>query len=93
MDFAQRFVVFDTSGKFFTEVDFFAEIDPVFFVEFGHFGEGRFARLLEIIVPNGGNSEIVIIPEFALVACAIRGDGGIFRIDRVSLAIFIEEVR
>ena len=70
----------------------FADVDPVFFVNFGHFGEGGFAEIFEIVAPNGGDGSIIIVPEFAFVAGAIGGDGGVARVDGLGFAIFVEEV-
>lgn len=54
-DFCERSFVFDTFSKFVTEANFFADFDPVRLAEFGHFGEGGFATVFEVIVPDGGN--------------------------------------
>ena len=55
-------------------------------------GEGGLAGILEIVVPDGGDGEVVVVPEFAFILSAIGGDGGIFGVDGVSLAVFVEEV-
>ncbi len=92
MDFGERLVVFDTGSEFFIETNFLAEINPVFLVELGHLREGGFAGLFKVVVPNSGNSEIVIIPEFAFVAGTVRSNGGILGIDGVGFTVFVEEV-
>ena len=55
-------------------------------------GESGFAGSFEIIVPNGGNGEVVILPELTLVSSAVAGEGGVTRTDGVGLTVFVEEV-
>ena len=91
-DFFERSFIFDAFSEAVAEADFFADIDPVGFAEFGHGGEGGFAVVFEVIVPDGGDGEVVVIPEFAFVFGAVGTKGGMTGADGVGFAIFVEEV-
>ena len=70
-----------------------AEFNPIVFVKFRHAGNGGFAEVFEVAIPDGGDNMIIIIPEFALVFGAVGGDGGVARVDGPRFAVFVEEVR
>ena len=67
-------------------------VDPVIFIDAGHFGNGGFAETFKIIVPDSGDGFVVIIPEFAFLFGTVSGDGGIAGVDGVGFAEFVEEI-
>ena len=73
----------NTRSKGVTKANFLADANPVIFAEFSHIGEGGFAGSLEIIIPDGGEGEIVIIPEFTFVFGAIGGESGVTGANRI----------
>ena len=91
-DFVERGLVFDARFEGVTEADFFADFDPVILTELGHFGEGGFAEVFEVIAPDARDGGIVVVPEFAFVSGAVGGDGGVAGMDGVGFAVFVEEV-
>ena len=93
LDFWDGFVALDAASELFAEASFFADIDPVIFAEARHLGSGGFAGAFEVIVPNGGDGEVVEVPEFVFVFGAVGGFGGVARIDGVSFAVFVEKIR
>ena len=92
-DLLERGLIFDTLSKIVAETDLLAHFDPVGLAEFGHLGEGGFAVVFEIIVPDCGDGEVVIIPEFAFVFGAVGAESGVTGANRVGFAVFVEEVR
>ena len=92
MDFVEGVVIFDAGFEAVAKADFFADFDPVIFGEAAHLGEGAFAEVFEVIVPDGGDGKVVVIPELALIFGAVGGDGGVARVDGAGFAEFIEEV-
>ena len=76
-DFVERLIVFNTGDKGVAEADFFTDLNPVIFVETTHFGGGTFAGTLEVIIPDAGNGEVVIIPETVFVFGTVGGNGGV----------------
>lgn len=76
-DFVEGLVVFDTGDKGVAEADFFADFNPVIFVETAHFGDGTFAGTLEVIFPDAGNGEVVVVPETVFVFGAVGSNGGV----------------
>ena len=93
LDFVERVLILDTVVKLFAEADLMTDFDPVILAEAVHLREGGFAEVFEEIVPDAGDSEIVIIPEFTLRFGAISGDGRVAGVDRIGFAKFVEEVR
>ena len=92
-DFIERVLIFDAAIKFFAEADLMTNFDPVILAEAAHLREGGFAEVFEEIVPDAGDSEIVIIPEFTLRFGAVGGDGRVAGVDRIGFAKFVEKVR
>ena len=86
-------MVFDASFERFAEADLVTDLDPVVLLEVFHFTESGFAEIFEIIIPNTGDSEVVIIPEFAFLLGAVGGDGRVAGMNRVRFTIFIKKIR
>ena len=74
-DFGEGFVVFDAIFESLTEADGFTEVDPVGFIDIGHFGDARFAATLEKVVPDAGDGFVIIVPELTFVFGAISAKG------------------
>ncbi len=75
-ELGERLVVFDTRSEGIAEPEAVAEADPVIFAKFVKCGEGVFAVIFEVIVPDGGDGLFVVVPEFAFAFGAIDGFGG-----------------
>ena len=71
----------------------FTDINPVVFAEFAHRASGRFAGLFEVVVPNGGNGFVVIIPEFTFLFGAVSALSRVARVDGVGFAVFVKKIR
>ena len=69
-----------------------ADVDPVVFANARHLRKGGFAGSFKVVIPNAGNGEIVIIPEFAFFFGTVAAKGGVAGVDRIGLAIFVKEV-
>ncbi len=93
LDLGEGLVVFDAIFESFTKTDGFTEIDPIGFVDIGHFGDAGFATTLEKVVPDAGDGFVIIIPELAFVFGAISAKGRVAGVNRGGLAVFVEEVR
>ncbi len=93
LDFGEGFVVIDAIFESFAKADGFAEVDPVGFVDIGHFGDAGFATALEKVVPDAGDGFVIIVPEFAFVFGAISAQSRIAGVDGGGFAVFVEKVR
>ena len=85
-------MIFNTGFELFAEADFFTDGGPVFLSVATHFTKAGFAGGFEKVIPDGGNCEIVIIPEFTFVLGAVGGNCGVPRMIGVGLAVFVEEI-
>lgn len=69
-----------------------ADVDPVVFANARHLRKGGFAGSFKVVIPDAGNGEIVIIPEFAFFFGTVAAKGGVAGVDRIGFAVFIKKI-